>query len=42
MGTLYSTVVTVILLFPWLVVVLMVAGALWEQRKVRTRVRIRE
>lgn len=42
MGTLYSSVVVIILLFPWSVVGLMVVGALWERGKVRVRVRVRE
>jgi hypothetical protein len=35
MNIIYSTVVTVILLFPWSVLALMVAGSLWEQQKVQ-------
>lgn len=35
MGILYSSIVAVILLFPWSVVALMVAGGLWERLKLR-------
>ncbi len=35
----YSIVVATILLFPWVMVALMAVGNLFEQRKVRVRVR---
>ncbi len=37
MGKIYAIMVTVILLFPWSVVGLMVVGAVWERGKGRAR-----
>ncbi|HSC71208.1 MAG TPA: hypothetical protein VLH58_07640 [Candidatus Methylomirabilis sp.] len=37
MGTVYATIVAVILVFPWSLVALTLAGALMERRKVRVR-----